>query len=165
MRGFTLIELMITILIAAILLVLGVPSFAYVTANIRMSNDIDALRGDIQFARTEAIKEGGAVTICASDSTYKNCSLSSNWATGWIVYSNSPNTPLRVRQALRGSETLTTDTGLSQVTFNRVGFPSGAPDTTFSLHSANNDTRLTRCLEITAVGQLTSSLYNPPTCS
>lgn len=154
-RGFTLVELMITIAVVAILLVVGVPSYSYVTANVRMSNELSALLGDIQYARSEAEKEGVNVVICAS-SNQKTCNTSA-WQNGWIIYS-TVSTPIKIKQAFTGTETFSANGSTSQITFNREGFPNAAD--TFVLRSSNNDPRLTRCLAITIVGQLTTMVYN-----
>ena len=48
--------MMVVILIASILLAVGVPSYRYVTNSNRLSAEVNALLGDLQFARSEAIK-------------------------------------------------------------------------------------------------------------
>ena len=60
--GFTLLELLITMSIAAIVLTIAVPSFRYVTNSNRIAGELNGLLGDLQFARSEAIKEGLGVT-------------------------------------------------------------------------------------------------------
>ena len=55
-----------TIAIAAIVAMLGVPSFRYVTNSNRIAGEVNGLLGDLQFARAEAIKEGQNVTVCVS---------------------------------------------------------------------------------------------------
>ncbi len=62
--GLTLVELMVVITIVAVLLALGVPSYRYVTSSNRVSSEVNALLGDLMFARSEAIKEGATVTVC-----------------------------------------------------------------------------------------------------
>ena len=64
--GFTMIEMMMTIAIAAIVMTLAIPSFRYVTNANRIASEINGLLGDLQFARAEAIKEGRTVTVCVS---------------------------------------------------------------------------------------------------
>jgi len=66
MAGFTVTELVMVMTIIGILTAIGLPSFKYVTASNRISSEINALLGDMQFARSQAIKQGLTVTVCTS---------------------------------------------------------------------------------------------------
>jgi len=63
-RGFTLAELMVTLTIMGILFAIGVPSYRNVTKSNRLSAEINGLLGDLQSARSEAIREGQQVSVC-----------------------------------------------------------------------------------------------------
>src|SRR3984893_16700788 len=93
--GFTLTELMVVITIVAILMGIGVPSFKYVTTANRVSSEVNGLLGDLQFARSEAIKEGQTVSACAS-ADGATCSGAppppAVGKGGWIVFSAPPGT-------------------------------------------------------------------------
>ncbi len=65
-RGFTLLEVMITIAILAIALGIGVPSFIDFMRNSRLSGTANDLLADLNFARSESIKRHVPVTLCAS---------------------------------------------------------------------------------------------------
>lgn len=82
-RGFTLIELMITLAVAAILLTVGIPSFSEIIKNNRLSTEINELVTVLNFGRTEAIKRGVDVTVCKSDT---GSSCAGNWEDGWIAF-------------------------------------------------------------------------------
>lgn len=87
-KGFTLVELLITIVVVSILLATGVPSVVQMVRNNRVTTQANKLVTSIQLARNEAVKRGTRSTICAANSTLDNCSGSTNWTNGWIVFSN-----------------------------------------------------------------------------
>src|ERR1700678_3073511 len=88
-HGFTLVEVVITMAVAAILLSIAVPSFRYVTNSNRIAGESNGLVGDLQFARAEAIKEGRTVTVCVLG-TLTSCAGGgvTTWQNGWIVFSD-----------------------------------------------------------------------------
>lgn len=170
--GFTIIEFLFVIMISGILAAMAIPSFKYVTVSNRVSQEINGLLGDMQYARTEAIKEGFWVTVCAS-SNGTSCSGSNNWKTGWIIFTDTNNNQavnagelvLRNTGALSGTDTLTADNNMAAVTFNREGFaalytptPTAITNTvTLALKSVPNNAQWERCLAITAVGGTTTT--------
>lgn len=106
-QGFSLIELLVTISIVAILLAAVVPSFSRSIANTHIATVRDNLISSLQFARSEAISRNVAVALCPSTDG-ANCTASSDWADGWIIYldedtgtnSEPPSTgPLKVFEA------------------------------------------------------------------
>lgn len=83
--GFTLLELMITIALAAILLGVALPSFTGVINSNRVTNKSNDLVGALNIARGQAPFLGHRVSVCASaDGT--SCSGSTAWNAGWIVF-------------------------------------------------------------------------------
>ena len=64
--GFTLYELLITLLIVGIVLTLGIPNLSAFTSNSRMSSTVNDLHGSFLLARSEAVRAKSIITICAS---------------------------------------------------------------------------------------------------
>jgi type IV fimbrial biogenesis protein FimT len=163
--GITLVELMITIAIAAIMLTMAVASYGYIANSYRMSGEVNSLLGDMQYARAEALKEGQNVTVCVSLDGL-NCTNTTAWQSGWLVYSNPTNvtnplagTVLRVQQPFTGMtpDTFVASNAVSAITYNREGFATtaaGFPNTTITLHDKTANPNWTRCLWITPVGLL-----------
>src|SRR6185312_12491017 len=94
--GFTLIELLTVVVIVVILMTIAVPSYRYVTTDNRMSTEANELLGDLQFARSEAAREGQSVTACVAQSTSStspSCAAAGTtaWQKGWIVFSDVNN--------------------------------------------------------------------------
>jgi len=84
-RGFTLIELMVTLTVMTILLVLAVPSITTTIHRNEVSSASNALIADLTYARAEAIDRGTDVSICPS-STGTSCTDGTAYETGWLVY-------------------------------------------------------------------------------
>ena len=82
--GFTLIELMVTIAVMAILLAFGVPYFSDVSLGSKLGSYANSLVANAYLARSEAIKTNSPVTLCASSN---GTSCAGAWEQGWIVLS------------------------------------------------------------------------------
>ena len=83
--GFTLIELMITIAILAILMAVAIPSFQAMIASTRLTSAKNDLLSTLARARSEAIKVGNRVTVCMS-ADGATCASSGGWEQGWISF-------------------------------------------------------------------------------
>lgn len=85
--GFTLVELMITIVILAVLLGLGLPSFQGVMRSNRIATTTNELTASLSLARNEAIKRAQWAGVCPS-SAGTACD-GADWASGWLVWADS----------------------------------------------------------------------------
>jgi type IV fimbrial biogenesis protein FimT len=87
--GFTLMELMVTIAIAAILMGIAIPSFIATIKSNRLTTQVNALVSSLNFARSEAIKRGLRVTLCKSgDGATCVANATSDWSQGWIIFTD-----------------------------------------------------------------------------
>ena len=83
--GFTLTELMVTLVIVGIVAVIGGPSLRTFVQGSQLVSSSNELVSTLHVARSEAIKLNRKVTICAStDGT--SCSGGAKWQKGWIVF-------------------------------------------------------------------------------
>lgn len=83
-RGFTLLELMLTVTVAGILLGLGVPGFVRLVESNRATAFTNELVTAITIARSEAVQRGDSVTVCSSTDSAA-CAGDADWSTGWII--------------------------------------------------------------------------------
>jgi type IV fimbrial biogenesis protein FimT len=79
---------MVTLAVAAILLVVGVPSFREFIDSNRLSSGVNALIADLNMARSEAIKRTRTVTLCAS-ADGASCATSGGWEHGRILFADN----------------------------------------------------------------------------
>lgn len=86
--GFTLIELMVTLSIAAILMGIAVPSFQTTIKSNRIVTQTNQLVTALNLARSEAIKRGVQVTVCKS-ADRATCTTNGNWDQSWLVFVDS----------------------------------------------------------------------------
>ncbi|MFW2438865.1 MAG: GspH/FimT family pseudopilin [Arenicellales bacterium] len=114
--GFTLIELIVTLTVAAILMAAAAPSFRELIQSNRLTASVNELSGSINMARSEAVKRGRRVVVCKS-SNGNDCVTTSStfWQQGWIIFVDDNNDAvhdageelLRVHDALERNVTLT----------------------------------------------------------
>lgn len=122
-RGFTLIELMVTIAVLAVVIAVAVPSFLETISSNRLTSAGNEAAALFQLARTEALRRNQAFVVCPSptpDGTTKDCSKVG--AKGLIVYMGGTNQVMR-RMTLPEGMGMTYSTGFgSQIVFRPDGF-------------------------------------------
>lgn len=85
--GFTLVELMITLAVAAILVTAAVPSFMSMIASNRVTAASNDLVTALNLGKSEAIRSGRYALLCKNS----NCDTTGSWADGWILFSDVDN--------------------------------------------------------------------------
>ncbi len=88
--GFSLVELMITLVVAAIILSQAVPAFMTMLQNNRISTQVNDYVTALNISRSEAVKRGSRITICKSANN-TGCTTGGGWQQGWIVFIDTNN--------------------------------------------------------------------------
>jgi type IV fimbrial biogenesis protein FimT len=86
--GFTLVELMITLVVVGILLATALPQLETFTKNNRLAGQTNELIAAIQLARAEAVKRGVNTVVCASTDQASCSGNNADWVSGWLVFSD-----------------------------------------------------------------------------
>lgn len=160
--GFSLMELLVTIAVLAVVLTVAVPSFRDFLLNSRITNQTNEFVLALAYAKSEAVKRNLAVIVC-SRATDLTCVASTTWDDGWLVYADTdangapdPGEILQVRADLEGGNTLRA--GASQsVTFNSSGFSPGVNNDIFRLCD-DRGTALARAIVVSPQGRVISGI-------
>ncbi|PKO60936.1 MAG: type IV fimbrial biogenesis protein FimT [Betaproteobacteria bacterium HGW-Betaproteobacteria-18] len=92
--GFTLIELMVVLAVAAILQTLAAPALSGMVNSMRLTAAVNSLFTSLLLARSEAIKRNARAVVCKSASG-DACIATGGWEQGWIVFHDANNNAKR----------------------------------------------------------------------
>ncbi|HSI52915.1 MAG: GspH/FimT family pseudopilin [Ramlibacter sp.] len=93
-RGFTLVELLIVMAVAAVLMGSAAPSLTNFVKSIQLSSASNDLLAGLLMARSEAAKRNGRAAICKSANGL-TCAPSGGWQQGWIVFHDANSNGVR----------------------------------------------------------------------
>lgn len=137
--GFTLIELMVTVSLLAILAGLATPSFREMVASQRLRSAAFSLVSDLTLARSEAVKRGASVSITP---------VSDAWAGGWHVRLVGAADVLSEQKPV--GQGVNFSTVATEVVFDRNGRATAANTVRFQLASTGSKYR---CISIDPSGR------------
>lgn len=129
-NGFTLIELIVTIAVAAILIGIAIPSFRNLIVSNRLNTISTEMVSAISFARSESVKRNSPIVLCrAASSTATACASGDEW-THWVILSgsdvirrgeiNSHNSTIRVSSDLTNDQVVFAGDGLARTGGNII---------------------------------------------
>ena len=133
--AFTLIELMVTIAVLAIIATLAAPNLSQMLHNTKVNTSSGDILSFLQQSRTEAIRLGKPVTVCgSSDGTDCLDTNKINWSTGLIAKYSGSTTPI---QKLTFDSSQLSITGPETISFNSVGSTTAEHEITVTISGAN----------------------------
>lgn len=134
MRGFGLIEAMVTIVILAILISVAVPSYQQIIQNGRTRTIAESFRSGVDLARAEAMRRNAPVGFAVVSST-TGCNASST-GTGWVVFlgtaCDANVTVVQRFDAGISAPGVTVNASPNVVAFNGLGLSVGNAAATFN---------------------------------
>lgn len=162
--GFSLIEILVTISVLAILLALAAPSLQALARNNRLTGLTNDLVSTLNFARSEAVKRGGRITVCKSANSGAAapiCSTAANWRDGWLVFLDTSGTVgvfdgsdvrLKVGQPSSGNATITPNAAYANfVSYLSSGTASASANIVVCLETVS------RTISINTTGRIQTS--------
>lgn len=128
-KAFTLIELMVTLTVASVIIAFAIPSFNSMIINNRSASLGDEFSIAVNFARSEALKRGTRVSLCASEN---GTSCTGAWTDGYIVFIDAaatdkattpviaaPSAVLKAWERPEGGAEISVKSGTANITFLR----------------------------------------------
>lgn len=171
--GFTLIELMVTLAVFAIILSVGTPSLRSFLSRSELASNSNHFLSTINHLRTEAIRRNSYTTLCPSTDGL-GCN-GTDWKNGWIAFEDTDRNSLvaddsseevfSVGEALKDDLTFHASTELvSYIQYKADGTLSNTPGQISICHVGAPSKNNTRIFSISAGGRVNSSYSMKSQC-
>lgn len=151
-QGFSLLELMMTFALIAILVSIAIPSYHYFIHSKKVKLTIHQIIHGIQYARSTAIHESRLIDFCGSDN---DNSCDGKWDAGQMVISPNNGKVFRYFPAISKQFHLTWQSSFGKnqkISFNALGFTHGQQGH-FALYQ-KKDNRLIAKIIIVGTGRI-----------
>ncbi len=161
--GLTLVELMITIVVLAVVAGMAIPSFSYLVTSNAIASQTNHFAAAINLARSEAIKRNTDVIMCKRSGT--GCDNNGQWEDGWVIFADNDadnsldsGEEIQYVDALKPNYTLrasvTNTNWLSFQSDGRIITSTGAAGSVvFRLCAPDADNSESRAISLNAIGQ------------
>jgi type IV fimbrial biogenesis protein FimT len=167
--GFTLVELMVTLAIVAILMMIGAPQLRSFLQKQQVAADLETLGTSLRLARSEALKRSGRVSVCAltadefTDVTAAKCKAAgaTDWSHGWMVYidysggagyASTTDTVLKIERTVKAGSLVSTSPPGAILSFQANGTVPGNMGN-FQIQPAHDGAEQCRKLTLNAQGR------------
>lgn len=148
--GFSLTELLLVLVIAALLLGLGLPSYFTFIERSQVRTTTSELVSSLNAARIEAIRQGVSIRVCGDSSD--DCST--DWSKGWLIKRSSQQVELA--RYSPGSRVTVSYRSQSPVVFTREGLLGH--QTPVEIEVKGDNTNQARCISLAVAGYTKVSL-------
>lgn len=86
-KGFTLLEALVVLVLLGTLMALAAPSFSGLRQKHQMQSQAEQLQGSLMLARSEALRRQQRVTLCVrEESPSEVCTANGHWTQGWVMF-------------------------------------------------------------------------------
>ena len=164
-KGFTLVELMIVVLITAVLIGVAIPSFTGLIKNNRLATQINLFTSAMSLARSEAVKRNQNVVLCKRANNNACGGNGTTWDIGWIVFADDDGdgnldggeARIQLFDGIAAGYTLTPSVDFNAIVYSangRATMENGAlfNNLTFSLCEPDSNVVLSRQLILNGTG-------------
>jgi len=132
MQGFTLIEMIITLAIIALLTAWGLPDYRNFQMDNALVSERNRLLATVHFARNQSIIRSQHVVICPSRNAH-SCDGANQWHVGWMAFADEDldrqrqpeELILHAEGPMREGVTATSSVARSKIRYNREGYSPG----------------------------------------
>ncbi|MGB7195057.1 MAG: GspH/FimT family pseudopilin [Collimonas pratensis] len=158
-RGFSLIELMVTIAVAAILMTVALPSFTNWIQNVKVRSTAEALQNGMRLAKTEAVRRSRLVDFRITAATPAKDAATSKTGSNWYVQQTATLLAADSDLYLQGSSlaganaNVTVKGDVDTLTFTSLGRINNASAASYQFNITNSGDRPLRVV-VTQSGQI-----------
>lgn len=155
--GFTLVELVVTIAVMAVVMAIAFPSFQSTLRSTRVSTSTNDVISLVSLARSEGVRSTHGGGVCASGD---GATCGNDWSAGWLAWADAnANGALDTGEAVlrfsNGSGHIVVTGPSTPITFDARGLRSSAGGQAISIQPDScSGQALRRTLTITATGQV-----------
>jgi len=160
-NGFTLLELLVALGIAALLVAVGIPNMRAMIMDNRIVSEADHSFATINAARSSAVRYQRPAIVCSTanfDAAVPTCSGSTDWSNGWIVWvdknmdaTTTADEVIAVSPPVSGSVSMTSGSA-NRFSYDARGFGTAPADTISFCDDRSGETG--RVIRVNAAGRV-----------